>query len=62
MEIKFKSMKMSLIDVSYSYKKNNTTFLIFVSLTDFIDSCLCCLNNFEKCTYRVIAPGPSVCR
>lgn len=43
MEIKFKPMKMSLIDVSYSYKKNNTKFLIFVSLTDFKDSFLCFL-------------------
>lgn len=61
MEIKFEPTKINLIDVSYFYKKNNNTkFLIYVSLTNFIDSFLCFLNNFEKLTYMVIAPGPSI--
>jgi len=47
-DIKFEPKETGLIDVLYSYKKNNTTFLIFGSFADFIDGCLCFLNNFEK--------------
>lgn len=51
---------MGLTDLSNSYKNNNITFLNFGKFPNFVDGFLCFLNNFEKLTYLVIAPGPSI--
>jgi hypothetical protein len=55
MNIKFKPKRICLSDVSYSDKKNNTT-LIYQFYTVFFMF----PEHFEKWTYPVIAPEPSI--